>query len=162
MIVIHKPLSPTSFPIGCRATVTPSHVKHANTNGTVTRHTAKFVEFVPDNCHSNTICILPKSLTITLPPAATSTPPHPVPTRHPINASHFMPLTTTKRGHRDNENKTPLHMTTLSRQQKSLLPTDLSASHARFATWILSSIIKSVMTTTSRQESRQPLLQWVH
>ena len=83
MIVIHKPLSPTSFPIGCRATVTPSHVKHANTNGTVTRHTAKFVEFVPDNCHSNTICILPKSLTITLPPAATSTPPAPCPNKAP-------------------------------------------------------------------------------
>jgi hypothetical protein len=82
-IVIHKPLSPTSFPIGCWVTVMPSHVKHANTNGTVTRHTAKFVEFVPDNCHSNTICILSKSLTITLPPAATSTPPAPCPNKAP-------------------------------------------------------------------------------
>ena len=43
-------LSPTSFPIGCRVTVTPSkHKPYTNTNGTVTRHTAKFVEFVPDN-----------------------------------------------------------------------------------------------------------------
>jgi hypothetical protein len=73
-----------------------------------------------------------------------------------------MPLTTTKRGHRDNENKTTLHMTTLPRQQKSLSPTDLSASHAHFATWVLSSIIVSVTTTTSRQESCQPLLRWVH
>jgi len=80
--VIHNPLSPTSFPIGCRVAVTPSHVKHANTNGTVTRHTAKFVEFVPDNCHSSTICILPKSLTITLPPA-TSAPPTPCPNKAP-------------------------------------------------------------------------------
>ena len=162
MTVIHNPLSPSSFPIGCRVAVMPSHVKHANTNGTVTRHTAKFDEFVPDNCHSNTICILPKSLTITLPPLRSAFPPHTVPTRRPGNASHFMPLTTTKRGHRDNENKTKLHMTTLPRQQKSLSPTDLSASHARFATWVLSSITVSVMTTTSWQESRQPLLQWVH
>jgi hypothetical protein len=160
--VIHNPLSPMSFPIGCRVTVTPSHVKHANTNGTVTRHTAKFVEFVPDNCHSNTIRILPKSLTITLPPPRPALPLHPVPTRRPDNALHFMPLTTTKRGLRDNENKTTLHMTTLPRQQKSLSPTDLSASHTHFATWVLSSIIVSVTTTTSRQESRQPLQRWVH
>ncbi len=80
---IHNPLSPTSFPIGCRVTVSPSHVKHANTNGTVTRHTAKFVEFVPDNYHANTIRILPKSLTIILPPPATSTPPTPCPNKAP-------------------------------------------------------------------------------
>jgi hypothetical protein len=58
---------PTSFPIGCRVAVTPSHPKHANTNGTVTRHTAKFVEFTPDNCPPNTIRILPKSLMV-IPP----------------------------------------------------------------------------------------------
>ena len=44
---------------------------------------AKFVEFVPDNCHSNTIHILPKSLTITLPPPATSTPPAPCSNKAP-------------------------------------------------------------------------------
>ena len=82
MTVIHNPLSPTSFPIGCRVAVTPSHVKHANTNGTVTRHTAKFVEVVPDNCHPNTIRILPKSLMIILPPV-TSTPPAPCPNKAP-------------------------------------------------------------------------------
>ena len=52
----------------------PSHKPHANTNGTVTQHTAKFVEFVPDNCHPKTIRIFPQSLTI-IPPLATSTPP---------------------------------------------------------------------------------------
>ena len=81
--VIHNALSPTSFPIGCRVAVMPSHVKHANTNGTVTQHMAKFVEFVPDNCHSNTISILPKSLTITPPPPVTSTPPAPCPNKAP-------------------------------------------------------------------------------
>jgi hypothetical protein len=80
--VIKKPLSPTSFPIGCRVTVTPSHVKKANTNGTVIRHTAKFVEFVLDNCHPNTIRILPKSLTIIF-PLATSTPPAPCSNKAP-------------------------------------------------------------------------------
>ena len=58
---------PTSFPIGCRVAVVPSNPKHANTNGTVMRHTAKIVEFIPDNCPPNTICILPKSLTIISP-----------------------------------------------------------------------------------------------
>ena len=73
-------LSPTSFPIGCRVNVTPSHKSHAHTSGTVTQHTAKFVEFVPDNCHPNTIRILPKSLMI-IPPLATSTPPAPCPNK---------------------------------------------------------------------------------
>ena len=58
---------PKSFHIGCRVAVTPSHPKYANTNGTVTRHTAKFVEFTPDNCPPNTIRILPKSLMV-IPP----------------------------------------------------------------------------------------------
>jgi len=49
----------------------------------VTRHTAKFVEFVPDNYHANTIRILPTSLTIILPPPATSTPPTPCPNKAP-------------------------------------------------------------------------------
>jgi len=47
----------------------------------VTRHTAKFV-FVPDNCHPNTIRILPKSLMIILPPV-TSTPPAHCPNKAP-------------------------------------------------------------------------------
>jgi len=48
----------------------------------VTRHTAKFVEFVLDNCHPNTIHILPKSLTV-IPSLATSTPPAPCPNKVP-------------------------------------------------------------------------------
>jgi len=80
--IVTNLLSPTSFPIGCRVTVTLSHKNHANTNGTVTRHTAKFVEFVPDDCHPNTIHILPKSLTI-IPPLATSTHPAPCPNKVP-------------------------------------------------------------------------------
>ena len=58
-----------------------------------------------------------------------------VPTRCPGNTSHFMPLATIKRGQQDKENKTTLHMTTSTRQQSSLSPMDLSASHSRFATW---------------------------
>jgi hypothetical protein len=78
----HKPTVPHELPhwILGRCHIVPQ--KHANTNGTVTRHTAKFVEFVPDNCHPNTICILPKSLMIT-PPLATSTPPTPCPNKAP-------------------------------------------------------------------------------
>jgi hypothetical protein len=78
----HKPTVPHELPhwILGRCHIVPQ--KHANTNGTVTRHTAKFVEFVPDNCHPNTIRILPKSLMIT-PPLATSTPPTPCPNKAP-------------------------------------------------------------------------------
>jgi hypothetical protein len=146
-------LSPTSFPIGCRVAAAPSHTKYTNTNGTVIRHTAKFVEFAPGNCPPNTIHILHKSLTITFPPCD-----HSLHTLH----QHGTPTTIT-RGHRDKENETTLHMTTSLRQQNSLSPTDLSASHACFATWVLSSI-KSLRDDddTSRQESRQPLLRWVH
>jgi hypothetical protein len=64
-------LSPTSFPIGCRVIVIPSHPKHANTTGIVTRHTMKFVTFAPDNHPHDTTRILPKSLTIASPPVTT-------------------------------------------------------------------------------------------
>ncbi len=63
-----------SFPIGCRVTITLFHPKHANTTGTVTQHTAKFVTFTPDDHPHNTISILPQSLTIT-PPTVAITPP---------------------------------------------------------------------------------------
>ena len=89
-------LSPTSFPIGCRVAAAPSHTKHTNTNGTVTRHRAKFVEFAPGNCPPNTIHILHKSLTITSPPCD-----HSLHTLH----QHGTPTTIT-RGHRDKENET--------------------------------------------------------
>jgi hypothetical protein len=147
-------LSPTSFPIGCRVAAAPSHTKYTNTNGTVTRHTAKFVEFAPGNCPPNTIHILHKSLTITSP--LVTTPSTPCTNMAPRRQSRAD--TGTKR-----TRQTTLHMTTSLRQQNSLSPTDLSASHACFATWVLSSI-KSLCddNDTSRHESRQPLLRWVH
>ena len=53
---------PTDLHIGHRVTVTSSHPTHAGKEGTVCRHTKKYVVFTPDKHPTNIICILPKSL----------------------------------------------------------------------------------------------------
>jgi len=80
-------------------------------------HTAKFVEFAPNNCPPKTICILPKSLTI-MPPPLWPLPLHPAPTRQPGNASHFLPPTMIMHRHREKENKTTLQYDNLTEKAK--------------------------------------------
>jgi hypothetical protein len=66
-------LLPTNFLIGSPVTVVSSHPSHGNATGVVTRHTAKFVTFSPDDTPQGRIRILPKSLLLS-PPSATSLP----------------------------------------------------------------------------------------
>jgi hypothetical protein len=64
-IALLKP--PTSFPTGCHVIVSSSHPKHAKKTSLVTRHTAKFVTFAPNDCPQCRIRILPRLLTIASP-----------------------------------------------------------------------------------------------
>jgi hypothetical protein len=159
--IVTNLLSPTSFPIGCRVTVMPSHKSHTHTNGTLTQHTAKFVEFVPDNCHPNTICILPKSLTI-IPPLATSIPPAPCPNKVPrqciaLHATDDDQMRTPRQRKKDN-----IAYDNLNETAKFTVTNGFVSFTCTFRYLGSSSIIVSATTTTSRQELRQPLLRWVH
>ena len=58
-----SPSSPADFPIGRHVVVASSHPTHANKSGTVCKLTKKFVIFTPDEAPTDTIRILPKSLT---------------------------------------------------------------------------------------------------